>query len=95
MKSRDSSIAAESSMRLQNAEARLSELKSTMMALGKEATSAMLSVESQQQQKTFQKLLTMVFSLLQLCLTKTSCSIFIYLGIFQRYGILLVNAVLD
>uniref|UniRef100_A0A2N9FN87 Uncharacterized protein n=1 Tax=Fagus sylvatica TaxID=28930 RepID=A0A2N9FN87_FAGSY len=95
LKSRDSSIAAESSMRLQNAEARLSELKSTMMALGKEATSAMLSVESQQQQKTFQKLLTMVFSLLQLCLTKTSCSIFIYLGIFQRYGILLVTAVLD
>ncbi|KAL4654853.1 hypothetical protein ACB092_01G410500 [Castanea dentata] len=60
LKSKESSISADSSMRVQMAEARLSELKSTMTALGKEATSAMLSVESQQQQKTFQKLLTMV-----------------------------------
>ena len=64
------------------AEARLSELKSTMMALGKETTFAMLQVESQQQQKTLQKLLTMVFCLFLLCLTKTSYSVFIYLGIF-------------
>lgn len=48
-------------MRLQNAEARLTELQSTMMALGKEATAAMLSVEDQQQQITFQKLRTMVY----------------------------------
>lgn len=82
MKSKESSISAESSMRLQMAEARLSELKSTMMAVGTEATSAMSSVESQQQQKTFQKLLTMVFCLFLLCLTKTSYLVFIYLGIF-------------
>lgn len=50
----------ESVMKLKNAEARLTELKSSMVALGKEATDAMLSVEEQQQQITFQKLLTMV-----------------------------------
>ncbi|KAG6636345.1 hypothetical protein CIPAW_11G105100 [Carya illinoinensis] len=60
LKSTDSSISVEGSMRLQHAEARLTELKSIMMALGKEATAAMLSVEGQQQQLTFQKLLTMV-----------------------------------
>ncbi|XP_038899667.1 SH3 domain-containing protein 1 [Benincasa hispida] len=59
-KSRDSSISAESAMRLQNAEARLTELKSTMMALGREATTAMQSVESQQQQVTYERLRTMV-----------------------------------
>lgn len=53
-------------MRLQNAEARLTELQSTMMALGREATAAMLSVEGQQQQITSQKLLTMVFYLVSL-----------------------------
>ncbi|KAM5573773.1 SH3 domain-containing protein 2 [Rosa sericea] len=51
---------SESSLKLQNTEARLTELKSTAVALGREATSAMLSVEAQQQQMTFQKLLTMV-----------------------------------
>ncbi|KAF5477918.1 hypothetical protein F2P56_004525 [Juglans regia] len=60
LKSTDSSISGESLMRLEHAEARLTELKSIMMALGKEATAAMLSVEGQQQQLTFQKLLTMV-----------------------------------
>ncbi|XP_059444017.1 SH3 domain-containing protein 2 isoform X1 [Corylus avellana] len=60
LKSRESSISMETSMRLQNAEARLTELQSTMMALGREATAAMLSVEGQQQQITSQKLLTMV-----------------------------------
>lgn len=59
-KSRDSSVSAESAMRLQNAEARLSELKSTMMVLGKEATTAMQSVEAQQQQVTYERLRTMV-----------------------------------
>ncbi|XP_022941363.1 SH3 domain-containing protein 1 isoform X2 [Cucurbita moschata] len=59
-KSRDSSVSAESAMRLQNAEARLTELKSTMMALGKEATTAMQSVEAQQQQVTYERLRTMV-----------------------------------
>ncbi|KAE9596867.1 putative SH3 domain, AH domain-containing protein [Lupinus albus] len=59
-KLRDSSVSAESSMRLQNAETRLKELKSALVALGREATAAMLSVEEQQQQITFQSLCTMV-----------------------------------
>ncbi|KAK7252564.1 hypothetical protein RIF29_36608 [Crotalaria pallida] len=59
-KLRDSSVSAESSMRLQNAETRLKELKSALVALGREATTAMLSVEEQQQQITFQSLCTMV-----------------------------------
>ncbi|CAI9094882.1 OLC1v1030707C1 [Oldenlandia corymbosa var. corymbosa] len=57
-KCKDSS--AESVIKLKSAEARLTELKSSMLALGREATSAMLSVEDDQQQLTFQKLLTMV-----------------------------------
>lgn len=57
------SASSESSVKLQNTEARLTELKSTAVALGREATAAMLSVEAQQQQMTFQKLLTMVLLL--------------------------------
>ncbi|XP_027913365.1 SH3 domain-containing protein 1 [Vigna unguiculata] len=59
-KLRNSSVSAESSVRLQNAETRLKELKSALAALGKEATAAMLSVEEQQQQMTLQSLRTMV-----------------------------------
>ncbi|XP_061359875.1 SH3 domain-containing protein 1 [Gastrolobium bilobum] len=59
-KLRDSSISAESTMRLQNAETRFKELKSALVALGREATAAMLSVEEQQQQITLQSLSTMV-----------------------------------
>ncbi|GLT74913.1 hypothetical protein SLA2020_466780 [Shorea laevis] len=59
-KTKESEISAESYMRLKNAEARLTELKSSMMALGKEATAAMLSVQDQQQNTTFQRLLAMV-----------------------------------
>lgn len=59
-------------MRLQNAEARLTELKSTMMALGKEATTAMQSVEAQQQQVTYERLRTMVL-LHFILLSKLSC----------------------
>ncbi|KAJ1431173.1 SH3-like domain superfamily [Sesbania bispinosa] len=44
-KLRDSSVSAESSMRLQNAETRLKELKSALMALGREATAAMVDAE--------------------------------------------------
>ena len=47
-------------MRLQTAETRLKELKSALMALGREATAAMLSVEEQQQQITLQSLCTLV-----------------------------------
>ncbi|KAJ4834591.1 hypothetical protein Tsubulata_036651 [Turnera subulata] len=59
-KTRDSEISAENCMKLRGAEARLAELKSTMMALGREATDAMLSVEDQQQQITVQRLFSMV-----------------------------------
>ncbi|KAH9753775.1 SH3 domain-containing protein 1 [Citrus sinensis] len=59
-KIRESDISAESAVKLRNAEARLTELKSTIMALGREATAAMLSVESQQQQMTYQRLFAMV-----------------------------------
>ncbi|XP_034709990.1 SH3 domain-containing protein 2-like isoform X2 [Vitis riparia] len=59
-KFKDPATSAESSIKLQSAEAKLSELKSAMMALGREATAAMLSVEAQQQRITFQRLLTMV-----------------------------------
>ncbi|XP_024032307.1 SH3 domain-containing protein 1 [Morus notabilis] len=60
LKSRGPSISEESSIKLQSAEARLAELKSSIMALGREATAAMLSVEEQQQKMTFHTLLTMV-----------------------------------
>lgn len=63
-RSRDSAQSAESSLKLKSAEARLTELKSAMMALGREATDAMLAVEDQQQQITFQRLLKMVVCLL-------------------------------
>ncbi|KAK9218606.1 hypothetical protein WN943_007243 [Citrus x changshan-huyou] len=46
-KIRESDISAESAVKLRNAEATLTELKSTIMALGREATATMLSVESQ------------------------------------------------
>ncbi|KAG5069532.1 hypothetical protein AAZX31_01G138000 [Glycine max] len=59
-KLRNSSVSAESAVRLQNAETRLKELKSALAALGREATAAMLSVEEQQQQMTLQSLRTMV-----------------------------------
>ncbi|XAR69938.1 hypothetical protein NMG60_11001717 [Bertholletia excelsa] len=62
-KYKDPTTSADSAVKLQNAERKLKELKSTMMALGKEAITAMLSVEDQQQNITFQKLLTMTFFL--------------------------------
>ncbi|XP_059663047.1 SH3 domain-containing protein 1 isoform X2 [Cornus florida] len=61
-KNRDPSISTESSIKFKHAEAKLNDLKSSTMALGREATAAMLSVESQQQQITFQKLLTMMYA---------------------------------
>jgi len=47
-------------MRLQNAEKKLKEHKSALVALGREATAAMSSVEEQQQHITLQSLSTMV-----------------------------------
>ncbi|KAH7515039.1 hypothetical protein FEM48_Zijuj11G0153800 [Ziziphus jujuba var. spinosa] len=44
----------------QSAEAKLADPKSFTVALGREATAVMLSVEDQQQQMTFHRLLTMV-----------------------------------
>ncbi|GAB4834840.1 hypothetical protein Ancab_033108 [Ancistrocladus abbreviatus] len=58
-KSKDG-VTDENSIKLQLAEAKLGDLKSRLVALGKEATLAMLSVEAQQQRKTFQQLLIMV-----------------------------------
>lgn len=57
-RSRDASV--ESVIKLKNAEARLKEHRASMVVLQREATTAMLSVEDQQQQLTFQKLVTMV-----------------------------------
>ncbi|PIA39934.1 hypothetical protein AQUCO_02600404v1 [Aquilegia coerulea] len=51
---------SESSTKLHYAEAKLTEMKSTMMALGREATAAMSSVYAQQQHLTLQQLVTMV-----------------------------------
>ncbi|CAH9097037.1 unnamed protein product [Cuscuta epithymum] len=57
-KFRDAS--SESLGKLKDAERRLSELKTSMLVLGKEAAKAMLAVEEQQQQITYHKLLKMV-----------------------------------
>ncbi|KAK3038203.1 hypothetical protein RJ639_029643 [Escallonia herrerae] len=51
---------AESSMKLKNAEAKLMELRSSLVALERETTDAMSDVEDQQQRTTFQRLLAMV-----------------------------------
>lgn len=48
------------SIKYRSAEAKLTDLKSTMMALGREAAEAMLSVETQQQRLTLLRLRTMV-----------------------------------
>lgn len=45
---------------MQAAEAKLAELTSAMMTLGKEAAAAMISVEAQQQRLTLQRLIAMV-----------------------------------
>ena len=60
LKSREAGASADDAVKLQIAESRLSELKNALSALGREATVAMTSVESQQQEVTFQRLLTMV-----------------------------------
>ena len=46
--------------RLEAAESKLQDLKSNMANLGKEAASAMAAVESQQQNMTLQRLISMV-----------------------------------
>ncbi|KAL7187075.1 hypothetical protein ACSBR1_037196 [Camellia fascicularis] len=59
-KCKDPSTSAEISIKLQYAERKLNELRSALMALGREAITAILSVEDQQQRIAFRKLLTMV-----------------------------------
>ncbi|KAL6645845.1 hypothetical protein ACP70R_017453 [Stipagrostis hirtigluma subsp. patula] len=60
LKSKESSGNADGSVKLQHAESKLSELRTTLAALGREATAAMEAVEAQQQQVTFERLLAMV-----------------------------------
>ncbi|KAH7515051.1 hypothetical protein FEM48_Zijuj11G0155000 [Ziziphus jujuba var. spinosa] len=55
-KSRDLSMSGESSVKLQSAEARLADLKSSTVALGREATAAMLSMTLERQSKEFSSL---------------------------------------
>ncbi|KAH7687148.1 Lysophosphatidic acid acyltransferase endophilin/SH3GL involved in synaptic vesicle formation protein [Dioscorea alata] len=59
-KAREVGANADSMNKLQNAESKLSELRTTLSALGKEATAAMVSVETQQQKITYEKLLAVV-----------------------------------
>ncbi|WOL17231.1 SH3 domain-containing protein 1 isoform X1 [Canna indica] len=59
-KSKEVGATADVSAKLQNAEFKLSELKTTLSALGREATAAMMAVESQQQEITFERLVAMV-----------------------------------
>ncbi|KAK2973669.1 hypothetical protein RJ640_028935 [Escallonia rubra] len=51
---------AESAMKFKNAEAKLMDLRSSLVALERETTDAMSDVEDQQQRTTYQRLLTMV-----------------------------------
>ncbi|CAL4930295.1 unnamed protein product [Urochloa decumbens] len=60
LKSKESSGNADNSVKLQHAESKLSELRTTLAALGREATAAMEAVEAQQQQVTYERLLAMV-----------------------------------
>ncbi|KAJ0970937.1 hypothetical protein J5N97_018896 [Dioscorea zingiberensis] len=60
LKAREAGASTDSNNKLQNAESKLSELRTTLSALGREATAAMVSVETQQQQITFEKLLAVV-----------------------------------
>ncbi|KAL7175260.1 hypothetical protein ACSBR2_028964 [Camellia fascicularis] len=53
-------VRQEAEAQLEAAEAKLEELKSNMVALGKEAAAAMAAVEAQQQRLTLQRLITMV-----------------------------------
>ncbi|CAM8992332.1 unnamed protein product [Rhodiola kirilowii] len=59
-KAKDPNASIDSSLKVQNAEDKLSDLRSTLSVLGREATDAMLSVEAQQQRTTLHKLQRMV-----------------------------------
>lgn len=60
MKVKEGDGHADASIKVQTAESKLSDLKLSLAALGREATSAMMSVEAQQQEATHKQLLAMV-----------------------------------
>jgi hypothetical protein len=60
MKSKEAGSNDDSAVKLKYAESKLTELQTTLSALGKEATAAMLTVEMQQQKVTYERLLAMV-----------------------------------
>lgn len=60
LKSKEVVETTDVSAKLQHAESKLQELRTTLSALGREATAAMMAVEDQQQQNTFNHLLAMV-----------------------------------
>ncbi|CAN8303763.1 unnamed protein product [Cochlearia groenlandica] len=59
-KLKESDVSEEAYVKLKNSESRLADLKSSMKTLGKEATKAMLDVDNQQQNTTYQRLRDMV-----------------------------------
>lgn len=81
MKFKEVGATADVSAKLQNAESKLSELKTTLSALGREATAAMMAVESEQQQITFKGLLTMVLPILVRHLYWCRITFSLFLGI--------------
>lgn len=60
MKVKEGGGHADASIKVQAAESKLYDLKLSLEALGREATSAMMSVEAQQQEATYKQLLAMV-----------------------------------
>eukprot|EP00897_Mesotaenium_endlicherianum_P002849 jgi/Mesen1/2592/ME000164S01716 len=59
-KAKDGSGTADNTVKLQTAEQKLQELSTQMAVLGKEAASAMIAVQAQQQRLTLQRLIAMV-----------------------------------
>lgn len=60
LKAKEGGGSVENTYKMQAAEAKLAELTSAMMTLGKEAAAAMIAVEAQQQRLTLQRLIAMV-----------------------------------
>lgn len=60
LKSREGGGSVENTYKLQAAEAKLAELTSAMVTVGKEAAAAMIAVEAQQQRLTLQRLIALV-----------------------------------
>lgn len=90
MKFKEVGATADVSAKIQNAESKLSELKTTLSALGTEATAAMMAVESQQQ-ITFEGLLAMVLTYFSQTPTLVSYDFFLIL----RYLVLLLYSFQD